>query len=127
MIKPVGATLLHIQLDVATGKAFEFYKRMFAALNLRTVDEGVDYLGVTDERIMLILRRRVGLVLGGGRIGFRVESRVAVDKFLATFLATEMITPLAWPDESSEDAGRYYAVTFETPDATRVEIAWVPL
>jgi len=82
---------------------------------------------VTDERIMLILRRRVGLVLGGGRIGFRVESRVAVDKFLATFLATEMITPLAWPDESSEDAGRYYAVTFETPDATRVEIAWVAL
>ena len=52
---------------------------------------------------------------------------MAVDKFLATFLATEMITPLAWPDESSEDAGRYYAVTFETPDATRVEIAWVPL
>lgn len=123
----MSTTILHVQLDVATGNTFEFYRRLFVDLDLRKVDEGADYLGVTDERVMLILRRRAAPVPGGGRLGFRLESRAAVDRFVACFLAAEKITPIAMPSESSEHGRRDYVVSFEAPDTTRVEVAWFPL
>ena len=122
----MATTLLHLQVDVATDLAFEFYLRLFTQLGLRMVDRGPDYAGVTDERVMLVLRRRTAQLPGEGRIGFRVDSRAEVDRFVMDFLTKEKIRPFAAP-QADPARGGYYAVRFEAPDTTHVEVAWFPL
>ncbi len=123
----VSATLLHFQFDVSTPRALEFYRRLFARLGLRTVEAGANYLGVTDERVMLVLRGRPTAPPGAVCLSFRVESRSAVDRFVSDFLAAEGITPTAPPHESPRHTAGYYSVRFEGPDATSVDVPWFPL
>jgi len=60
-------------------------------------------------------------------LSFRLESRAAVNRFVDDFLAAEAIIPSVPPHESPRHTAGCYAVRFEAPDVTSMDVAWFPL
>lgn len=127
----------HLQLNVTQAeRSLPFYRELLGYLGYTSIDEGADYLGMSNGTADLWLieselehrangfhRKNPGI----NHLAFGVGSRGAVDQFASGFLAPRAIRPLYdSPREFPEYRPGYYAVFFEDPDRVKLEIVYIP-
>lgn len=130
------ATAYHIQINVSDKKSIVFYKQLFSYLQYKTIDEGRDWLGVsngsTDFWIMETEEKHKSKkfhrkATGINHISFRVNSKTDVDRFVKEFLKKKNIKTLYdSPRTFPQYRKGYYAVFFEDPDRIKLEVTYFP-
>ncbi|HIH58950.1 MAG TPA: hypothetical protein HA360_04065 [Nanoarchaeota archaeon] len=131
------ASLCHIQINVHDAKiSLPFYKRLFAYLEYKTIDESESHIGVSNGTTDFWIieteeahndksfhRKASGL----NHIAFKVSSKEDVHTFVSEFLKKEKVKVLYdMPRDYPEYKAGYYAVFFEDPDRVKLEVAFVP-
>ncbi len=131
------ASLYHIQINVHDAKkSLPFYKRLFAYLEYKVIDESKGHIGVSNGKTDFWIieteeahkekgyhRKATGL----NHISFRVSSKQDVETFVKEFLKKEKVKILYdTPRDYPEYRKGYYAVFFEDPDRIKIEVAYVP-
>ena len=127
------ASFTHLSLNVTD---VAFYKDLLTYLGFRHEDEYKYGFGMTDGTVSIWVfkadakyqkapfhRKAVGV----NHIAFRVKKKEAVDAFYREYLLVRQIPVLyGGPAEHPEYEPGYYAVYFEDPDRSKVEVMYLP-